>query len=80
MTLTLNNCHRVKQPEQLLTQHRAKTSLWQGMVVKESTLHIHTRLWRPRKSTREDTGAALCSAPGAGTQTQELSFCQVEQL
>lgn len=67
------NCHKVKQ---LLTQHWAKVSLWHGMVVKETTLHIYTRLQRPR----QDTGAALWSAPGAGTETRELRFCQIKQL
>lgn len=82
MTHRLNNCHGVKQlPKQPLTQHWAKMSLWHGMVVKETTLHIHTGCRdQDRESTREDTGAALCSAPGAGTETQELSFCQVKQL
>lgn len=81
MTHRLNNCHGVKQlPKQPLTQHWAKMSPWHGIVVKETTLHIHTRLQRPRQSTTEDTGAALCSAPGAGTETQELSFCQIKHL
>lgn len=55
MTHRLNNCHGVKQlPKQPLTQHWAKMSLWHGMVVKETTLHIHTRLQRPRQ--REHQG------------------------